>query len=203
MAKGVAEVALLLVLFQHGDISREVFSLMVLVMLSYILVVPMVINFAIKKTKTPENVVLPRVVPSSLAGFALDGVKVREILDRSRSYAGPGMTVGKFVDTWATSYQDDYVVVDRGIFVGIVSLSKLRYLRKREWGTVPLRNVLRHEPLTASPEDLIEDVLQRMTERGYSVMPVIDDESRQFLGSITSHDVLDHMLSAARGEHVS
>ena len=88
MAKGVAEVALLLVLFQHGDISREVFSLMVLVMLSYILVVPMVINFAIKKTKTPENVVLPRVVPSSLAGFALDGVKVREILDRSRSYPG-------------------------------------------------------------------------------------------------------------------
>ena len=109
----------------------------------------------------------------------------------------------RFVDTWATSYQDDYVVADRGIFVGIVSLSKLRYLRKGEWGTVPLRNVLRHEPLTASPEDLIEDVLQRMTERGFSVMPVIDDESRQFLGSVTSHDVLDHMLSAARGEHVS
>ena len=53
MAKGVAEVALLLVLFQHGDISREVFSLMVLVMLCYIFVVPMVIDFAIKRTKTP------------------------------------------------------------------------------------------------------------------------------------------------------
>ena len=61
MAKGVAEVALLLVLFQHGDISREVFSLMVLVMLCYIFVVPMVIDFAIKRTKTPENVVLPNV----------------------------------------------------------------------------------------------------------------------------------------------
>ena len=203
MAKGVAEVALLLVLFQHGDISREVFSLMVLVMLCYIFIVPMVINFAIKKTKTPENMKLPNVVPSSLVGFALDGVKVREILDRSRSYAGPGITVRRFVDTWVTSYQDDYVVVDRGIFVGIVSLSKLRYLPRDEWATVPLRNVLRHELLTASPEDLIEDVLQRMTERGFSVMPVIEDKSRQFLGSITSHDVLDHMLSAAKGEHVS
>ena len=203
MAKGVAEVALLLVLFQHGDISHEVFSLLVLVMLCYILVVPMVINFAIKKTKTPENAVLPSVVPASLAGFALDGVKVREILDRSRSYAESGMTVRRFVDTWVTSYQDDYVVVDRGIFVGIVSLSKLRYLPRQEWPRAPLRNVLRHEPLTARPEDLIEDVLQRMTERGFSVMPVIDDKSRQFLGSITSHDVLDHMLSAAKGEHVS
>ena len=61
MAKGVAEVALLLVLFQHGDISREVFSLMVLVMLCYIFVVPMVIDFAIKRTETPKNVVLPNV----------------------------------------------------------------------------------------------------------------------------------------------
>ena len=203
MAKGVAEVALLLVLFQHGDISREVFSLLLLVMLCYILVVPMVIDFTIRKTKVPENVVLPNVVPSSLVGFALDGVKVSEILDRSRSYAGSAMTVRRFVDTWVTSYRDDYVVTDKGIFVGIVSLSNLMYLPKGDWATVPLRNVLRHEPLTASPEDLIEDVLQRMTERGFSVMPVIDDESRKFLGSVTSHDVLDHMLSAAKGEHVS
>ena len=203
MAKGVAEVALLLVLFQHGDISHEVFSLLVVVMLFYILVVPGVINFTMKRAKTPENVKLPRVVPPSLAGFVLDGVKVREVLDPNRVYPGPEMTVRAFVDRWANSYQDDYVVTDKGKFVGIVSLSKLRYLPRSEWGKTPLKNVLRHDPPTANPEELIEDVLQRMAELGITVMPVIEEEGQRFLGSIRSHDVLDHILSAARGEHTS
>ena len=203
MAKGVAEVALLLVLYQHGDISHEVFSLLVLVMLFYILIVPAIINFTMERAKTPENVKLPSVVPASLAGFVLDGVKVKEVLDPSRSYPGPEITVRGFVDRWANSYQDDYVVADKGKFVGIVSLSKLRYLLRSEWSKARLKNVLRHNPPTASPEEFIEDVLQRMSELGISVMPVIEDESNRFLGSITSHDVLDHMLSAAKGEHVS
>ena len=203
MAKGVAEVALLLVLFQHGDISHEVFSLLVVVMLFYILVVPGIINFTMKRAKTPENVKLPRVVPPSLAGFVLDGVKVIEVLDPARVYPGPEMTVRAFVDRWANSYQDDYVVTEKGKFVGIVSLSKLRYLPRSEWGRTRLENVLRHDPPTANPDELIEDVLQRMAELGMTVMPVIEEEGERFLGSIRSHDVLDHMLSAARGEHTS
>ena len=203
MAKGVAEIALLLVLLQHGDISREVFSLLILIMLVYILIIPGIINFAIRKTKTPKRSALPNFVPRSMVGFALDGVKVKEILDRARSFPGSEVTVRRFVDTWVTSYQDDYVVADRGLLVGIVSLSKLRYLPRGKWGTVRLKNVLRHDPPMASPEDLIEDVLQTMTERGFSTMPVIDEKTREFLGSVTSHDVLDHMLSAAKGEQVS
>ena len=67
---------------------------------------------------------------------------------------------------------------------------------------MPLRNVLRHDPLVGHTDDFIEDVLQRMTERGITVTPVIDEESGKFLGTVTSHDVLEHMLSAARGEHL-
>ena len=202
MAKGVAEIALLLVLLQHGDISKEVFSLIVLVMLCYILVVPPIIDLAIRKARDPKHVRLPNVVPSSLANFALDGVKVGEILDPSRSYPRPDITVRRFVDTWANSHQDDYVVVDKDSFVGIVSLSKLRYLPRGEWHKVPLRNVLRHDPLVGHTDDFIEDVLQRMTERGITVTPIIDEESGKFLGTVTSHDVLEHILSAARGEHL-
>ena len=203
MAKGVAEIALLLVLLQHGDITKEVFSLIVLVMLFYILIVPPIIDLAIRKARDPKHVRLPSVVPSSLANFALDGVKVGEILDPSRSYPGPNITVRRFVDTWANSHQDDYVVAEKDDFVGIVSLSKLRYLPRGEWHKVPLRNVLRHDPLVGHTNDFIEDVLQRMTERGITVTPVIDEESGKFLGTVTSHDVLEHMLSAARGEHLA
>ncbi len=203
MAKGVAEIALLLVLLQHGDITDEVFSLIVLVMFCYILIVPPIIEFTIKRAKDPKNVRLPNVVPASLASFALDGVKVGAILDPSRTYPRPDMTVRRFVDTWANSYQDDYVVTEKNDFVGIVSLSKLRHLPRGEWHRVHVRNVLRHDPLVAHKDDFIEDVLQRMTERGISVAPVLDDETGKFLGTVTSHDVLEHMLSAARGEHLA
>ncbi len=203
MAKGVAEIALLLVLLQHGDITDEVFSLIVLVMLIYILVVPPILDFTIRRSREPVDAKLPKVVPASLASFALDGVQVGSILDPSRSYPKPDITVRRFVDTWANSYQDDYVVTDKDEFVGIVSLSKLRYLPRGEWHRVPVRNVLRHDPLVAHKNDFIEDVLQRMTERGITVAPVIDNQSGKFLGTVTSHDVLEHMLSAARGEHLT
>ena len=202
MAKGVAEIALLLVLLQDGDISEEVFSLIVLVMLCYILIIPPIIDFTIRRARDPKHVRLPNVVPASLANFALDGVRVRAILDPSRSYPRPDITVRRFVDTWANSYQDDYVVTEKDSFVGIVSLSKLRYLPRGEWHKVPLRNVLRHDPLVAHKNDFIEDVLQSMTERGVTVTPIIDEKSGKFLGTVTSHDVLEHILSAARGEHL-
>jgi len=202
MAKGVAEIALLLVLLQDGDISEEVFSLIVLVMLCYILIIPPIIDFTIRRARDPKHVRLPNVVPASLANFALDGVRVRAILDPSRSYPRPDITVRRFVDTWANSYQDDYVVTEKDSFVGIVSLSKLRYLPRGEWHKVPLRNVLRHDPLVAHKDDFIEDVLQSMTERGVTVTPIIDEKSGEFLGTVTSHDVLEHILSAARGEHL-
>ena len=51
MAKGVAEIALLLLLFHTGAISQGVFSLLVAVMFGYILFTPMVISFALRRAR--------------------------------------------------------------------------------------------------------------------------------------------------------
>ena len=53
MAKGVAEIALLLLLLQNGSIDRGVFSLLLLVMFGYILLTPMGITFAIRRLNAP------------------------------------------------------------------------------------------------------------------------------------------------------
>ena len=55
MAKGVAEVALLLVLLETGVIGQDVFSLLVLIMFGYILLTPPAINAVIRRTSPSER----------------------------------------------------------------------------------------------------------------------------------------------------
>ena len=201
LAKGVAEVALLLVLLQTDVIGEDVFSLLVLIMLVYILFMPPVISFAINRAKTSDSSVLPQTIPPSLARFTLDDATVQDILDRSWNYPESTLSVRHFADRWTVPHQQDYVVVEKGSLAGIVSLSKLRYLPKSEWSQTPLENVLSHDTPKTWPDEHLEDALQRMTEHSLTVIPVVDRESNAFLGTITSRDILDLMLLDAKGEH--
>ena len=138
MAKGVAEIALLLLLLHTGAIDKGVFSLLVLVMFGYILLTPLGISFAIRRLEHSEDVTPQGQVPPSLDRFALEGIRVRDILDRSRSYPEQSLTVKAFAEHWLLPEQHDYVVVDRGELAGIVSMSMLRYLPRSEWERTPL-----------------------------------------------------------------
>ena len=202
MAKGVAEVALLLVMLETGIIGEDIFSLLVLIMFAYILLGPWVINFAIDHARPKETATLPDSLPASLAQFALDDITVDNILDRSRAYPSAALSVRHFVDQWILPHQQDYVITNNGSLSGIVSLSMLRYLPKERWSETKLDSVVRRKtPPHAWPDEPVEDVLQRMTENGLTIIPVLDRESEQFLGTITSQDVLDLITLEARGEH--
>ncbi len=201
MAKGVAEIALLLVMLESGIIGDDIFSLLVLIMFAYILFGPPVINFAVTHARTTDRPTLPESLPASLARFALDDITVNDILDRTRTYPDPALSVRNFVDRWILPHQHDYVIVKNGSLSGIVSLGMLRYLPKEAWSTTKLDNVVRHKTPQAWPDELVEDVLQRMTENGLTVLPVVDRESDHFLGTVTSQDVLELITLEARGEH--
>ena len=148
MAKGVAEIALLLLLLHTGAIDQGVFSLLVLVMFGYILLTPMGITFAIRRLEHSEDVTPDGQVPPSLDRFALEGIRVRDILDRSRTYPQQSLAVKAFAEHWLLPEQHDYVVVDRGKLAGIVSISMLRYLPRSEWERTPLSRVLRQKHST-------------------------------------------------------
>ena len=200
MAKGVAEVALLLVLLETGVIGQDVFSLLVLIMFGYILLTPPAINAVIRRSKSSEADPSPDPVPPSLARFALTDISVGDILDFRRNYPGPTQSVRAFADRWIVPHQQDYVVVDKGELAGIVSLSMLRYLPKEAWSTTRVGKIVRRDPPQASPDEPVEDVLQRMTERSLTAMPVMDRESGKFLGALTSQEILDLIVAEARGE---
>ena len=199
MAKGVAEIALLLVLLKSGAIGDGVFSLLVLVMFGYILLTPMGISFSLRRTRLSEEIVPPGQTPPSLDRFALEGIRVKDILDRSRRYPEPTLTVKAFIESWMLPQQHDYVVADKERCAGIVSLSMLRYLPRGEWDRTELSQVLRRNTPTANPDEFLEDALQRMTENSLTVLPVIETKTGNFMGTISSHEVLELVVLTATG----
>ena len=202
MAKGVAEIALLLVLFHTDAIHKDVFSLLVLIMLGYILFTPMGISFALKRVKRSEEVVPDEQIPPSMVRFVLDGVRLRDVLDRSRRHPDQSLTVKAFTESWLLPEQHDYVVVNQDGLAGVVSIGMLRYLPHGQWERTALASVLRLNTPHAYSDELVEDALQRMTENSITVLPVEDRDTGQFIGSITSHEVLELIVSSARGHEV-
>lgn len=203
MAKGVAEIALLLVLLGTGAIGTGVFSLLVLAMFGYILLTPFGITWAIRRVKPVEEAADRERLPLALDRFVLEGVKVKDILDGSRQHPEPSITVRLFVETWISSEQHDYVVVEGTQLQGIVSLGMLRYLPRSQWSTTRIGEILRHVTPEASPEDLVEDVLQRMIDSGLTALPVVDPETQRFMGSITSYEALAMIVESATGRGFS
>ena len=202
MAKGVAEIALLLLLLHSGAIDKGVFSLLVLVMFAYILLTPLGISFALRRLDDTGSDDPDERTPSFLDRFALEGVRVRDILDESRTYPEQTLTVRAFAATWLLPEQHDYVVVERDELAGIVSIGMLRYLPRREWEQTTLQRVLRHDTPYAYPDELVEDALQRMVENGLTVLPVADRETGRFIGSISSHEVIEMIALSAHGSEI-
>lgn len=199
MAKGVAEIALLLLLLNTGAIDEGVFSLLVLMMFAYILLTPLGIRFALKRMRSSGVSGEQGRVPPLLVRFALEDVRVQDILDRSRTYPDKSISVKAFAETWLFPEQHDYVVVDKGQLAGIVSLSMLRYLPRSVWEGTSLSSVLRSNTPMAYGDELVEDALQRMTENSIMVLPVADRVTGELIGSISSHEVLEMLVVTAQG----
>ena len=171
-----------------------VFSFLVLVMFCYILFMPSVINFAVgrasHRTDLPEKL---DDIPLGIVRFALEDIRIDDILDRAHRHPAPNVTVRDFTEQWIVPHQPHYVVADEEALVGIVSLEMLRYLPKEAWGKTRLDAVVRRQTPLARPDEQVEDVLQRMSESSLSVMPVVERDSERFLGSVTSNDIIQLM----------
>ena len=191
MAKGVAEIALLLVLFESGVIGKDIFSLFVLMMFGYIVLMPQAIDLAISKTKKTHRPKLPNSVPLSFARRAMPDITVNHVMDSTRTYPNSALSAEDFINDWSMPNQRDYLVVDKGTVEGVISLPRLQAMSSRLRANLSLSTVLRTDLPQAQPDEPIEDVLKRMTDHSLSVIPVIDKDSGEFLGSITSENVLE------------
>lgn len=191
MAKGVSEIALLLVLLETGVIGQDVFSLIVLVMFAYLLFMPRAITLAVSRAAAARRPTLPDAVPPAFVRHALADMLVRHILDPTRRYADASMSIQAFTEDWTVSKQMDYVVVDGGEVAGVVSLARLRLTPVGSRAATPLREVLQRNPPRVTPEEHVEDALRLMTHASMSVVPVVESGSGKFLGAVTKDDVME------------
>ena len=199
-AKGVAEIALFLVMLQTGAIGKDIFSLLALVMLAYIMLTPIGIGNALRKMARSTGVISAAELPPSFERFVLDEIRVSDILDRYRAHPESSQTVKGFAEDWLLQDQHDYIVVDHGELAGIVTVSMLRYLPRSEWDHTPLAQMLRHDMPAAHSDEFLEDVLQRMTESALTALPVTDAKTGKFIGSISSHEILEMLIFSTKGE---
>ena len=200
MAKGVAEVALLLVLLETGIIGPDIFSLLVLVMLAYILFAPPLISLAIQRAGKSAGPEPGEALPLSLARFVLEDFVVGDVINPSTSHPTPEVTLRDFADQWVNPLQQDYVVAENGSLVGTVSLPMLRYVPRESWPKTRLEKIARAATVHAWSDEPVEDALQRMTEHGLTALPVLDRNSEKFLGAITSQEIMELLTSEAVSE---
>ena len=197
MGKGVAEIALLLVLLETGVIGEDVFSLLVIIMFGYILLMPPVISIAVRKATMPDEMSQPRTMMPSFARHALAGVMVGSVMDRSRTYPDPEVTVDSFLNEWLVPNQTDYLILERGVPVGTVSLTRvdsrrrLFFWRRGSFGDTPLRRLMRRGPPHANPDEPIQDALERMAEYSMTIIPVMDRNTGQFMGMVSANEILE------------
>ena len=62
--------------------------------------------------------------------------------------------------------------------------------------------MLRQTTPHANSNESVEDALQRMTESSLTVLPVVDRETNEFIGSISSYEVLEMLVLTAQGHEI-
>ncbi len=202
MGKGVVEIALLVVMLNMEAISPGLFSLLILIMIGYLLIVPPVMGHATgraERVEAGERPKLPKFVVPSFARYALDNKTVQDIMDRGRQFPSSSITIQKFIDLWASSDQSDYVVTkEPKRLAGVVYLKDIRHINKERWGIVTLDELLELEPIVASPDELLDDVTTRMADGNMTVVPVVDKATGELVGSITNSDIMASVIGASK-----
>ena len=197
MGKGVAEIALLLVLRETKVIGDDIFSLLVIIMFGYIVLMPPIIAAAVSRAKFPVEAHQPQTMVPAFARHALAGVMVGSVADRTRDYPDPDVPVRTFLDEWIVPNQTDYLIIERGVPVGTVSLARLNFRRRLffwrrgNFYDTPLRYLMRRGPPHTNPDEPIQDALERMAENSLSIIPVMDRNNGQFLGMVSSNEILE------------
>lgn len=88
------------------------FSLLVLIMLGYILLMPQVILFAVRHANSRDRPSRPDAISRPYIRMALAGVSISSVLDRTQTYFGPSASVAQLLGAATAPRQSDFLVVD-------------------------------------------------------------------------------------------
>jgi H+/Cl- antiporter ClcA len=148
--------------------------------------------------------------------YAVDPLEilfVREVM-RAKVVALPAAsTLGDFQKTLHTDHRQTQrllpVVDADGFLVGVLTRGDISKRMKQEGDAAlqrPLGELVRHETVEAFPDDPLRVVVYRMAEKGITRLPVVERNTRKFLGLVSLDDLLKartrHLEEERRREQV-
>jgi Kef-type K+ transport system membrane component KefB/CBS domain-containing protein len=195
MGKGVAELALLVVMAEAGLIGQPLFALLSVVMLGYILLAPASISWAARRAQSGAGQARP--VPPSYARYALTGLTAADAMGHEKALPHENLTLAEFMERWTEGGRREYAVAkEDGTLAGVFPMTSVQDVPRERWAETPIARLLRRRGPVASPDVPLDEVLEAMAIHRVGTVPVVDADSRALLGEITSSSVVALLGSA-------
>lgn len=133
----------------------------------------------------------------------LQGMSVGEAMEEGLSTISPQLTL----DTFAAGVLDGTVmpalpVLHDDVLVGIIGLTQVRAVAKRNWPSTRTEDVMVGKPdmPTASPEDRLTDAVEQLRQSHLDGLPVLEDGTLRGVLTRRSIAALLHARAEARGQ---
>jgi len=130
---------------------------------------------------------------------ALDGVKVREIMNPTVFWVEPAMSLDKVLERMLKEQRTAYPVVENGVLIGVVSVGSIGRVRASDRQAVTAGAVANRSPAYAKIYMDAVEVLKLMGEQNDFI--VVLDEHDDLVGSVSKDDLrrIVSVLSVQKG----
>jgi CBS domain-containing protein len=132
----------------------------------------------------------------------LQDVPVSRLMHANPTAVYPELSIATTVDEFfMTSADRAFPVVDEHHLVGIVTMQDIRKIRREDWPTTRVRDVMTHASwlAVASPDDTTAAALARLTQRDVQQLPVVDANGA-LVGILRRRDILRWLELQPRGD---
>ncbi len=130
--------------------------------------------------------------------FALDLIKVGEVMNRNVITVSPDMPVRALELMFEEYHHTGYPVVKDGKLVGMVTLSDVQKVHPWERGEARVADIASRELVVTYPDESVHEALDKMVERDVGRLPVVErSDPSKIVGIISKHDILRAFEMAA------
>jgi Zn-dependent protease/predicted transcriptional regulator len=129
----------------------------------------------------------------------VEGVRVRDVMDREVAVVNPNLTLDTLVDQHLLSGQATlYPVTMEGTLVGTIDLGQVRKIPRDDWTTTRVTDVMTRGDgiVTLTEPEPLWDAISRFDETGTPAIPVVDPETRRRLLGLVTRDSVFRALRA-------
>ncbi len=137
----------------------------------------------------------------SAVKVALGGLSVREGMITDFQSLSPHDRLSRAVELTLGGFQQDFPVVEGDRLIGVLTHSALLRGLSERGADIPVLQIMRGQPDTASPDDALGGVLSRMHQGGIRALVVV--EHREIVGLLTVGNIGELLAFEAAGRHTS